>query len=116
MEWLLAIVLRPYIRRGNFSLTTSGGRTFTLGDGTGKPVAVRFTSRAAEWGLLLDPELKFGEAYMDGTLVVEEGTIADILALALSQNTDDGGRWSRILWLLRYIWRRWQQLNVRQRA
>jgi cyclopropane-fatty-acyl-phospholipid synthase len=116
MEWLLAIVLRPYIRRGNFSLTTSGGRTFTLGDGTGKPIAVRFTSRAAEWGLLLDPELKFGEAYMDGTLVVEEGTIADILALALGQNTDDGGRWSRILWLLRYVWRRCQQLNVRQRA
>ena len=43
-------------------------------------MSVRFASRRAELGLLRDPELKFGEAYMDGTLVVEQGTIADVLA------------------------------------
>jgi cyclopropane-fatty-acyl-phospholipid synthase len=116
MEWLLSFVLRPYLRRGVFRLTTYGGRTFTYGDGIGKRVAVRFTTRGAEWGILFDPELKFGEAYMDGTLVVEEGTIADVLALALGQDDDDGGRWSRVLWLLRYLKRRWQQLNIRGRA
>ena len=60
----------------------------TFGDGTGQPVSVRFASRAAEWGILLDPELKFGEAYMNGTFVVEQGSIADVLAICLGQKTE----------------------------
>ena len=48
------------------STSTSRGTVLSFGDGTGRPVSVRFTSRAAEWGILLDPELKFGESYMDG--------------------------------------------------
>jgi cyclopropane-fatty-acyl-phospholipid synthase len=103
------------LRRGIFKLTTSSGKTFTFGDGTGKPVAVRFTSRAAEWGILLDPELKFGEAYMNGTLVVEEGTIADALAIALGQGPEVP-RWMRPQWLLRYVARRFAQFNPRKRA
>ncbi len=85
MDRLLQFLLSRFIRRGTFKVTTSRGRTFTCGDATGMPVAVRFTTRAAELGIVLDPELKFGEAYMDGTLVVEQGTIADVLAIALGQ-------------------------------
>ncbi|HEY6028235.1 MAG TPA: SAM-dependent methyltransferase, partial [Pseudolabrys sp.] len=88
------------MRRGTFRLTTSRGTTFTFGDGTGKPVSVRFTTRAAEWGILLDPELKLGEAYMNGTFVVEEGTIADVLAIALGQKSELP-QWSRPQWILR---------------
>ena len=74
MDRLLQFLLRRFIQRGTFKVTTPRGRTFTCGDGTGKPVSVRFTTQAAELGILLDPELKFGEAYMDGTLVVEQGS------------------------------------------
>ncbi len=115
MDWLLQIALRPFLHRGNFRVITPAGRIFSFGDGTGKPVAVCFTSRAAQWGFLLDPELKFGEAYVDGTLVVEEGTIADVLHV-ICQNDAGAIRWGRPLWLLRYLKRRWQQLNVRRRA
>jgi cyclopropane-fatty-acyl-phospholipid synthase len=115
MDWLLKFLLRTFVRQGTFRVTTSRGTTFTFGDGTGKPVAVRFTTRAAEWGILLDPELKFGESYMDGTFVVEEGTIADVLAIALGQNTDLP-HWARPQWLLRYLNRRLQQFNPRRRA
>ena len=103
MDRLLQFLLSRFIRRGTFKVTTSRGRTFTCGDGSGKPVAVRFTTRAAELGILLDPELKFGEAYMDGTLVVEQGTIADVLAIALGQQTEVPN-WAWPQWLLRYIW------------
>ncbi len=116
MDRLLGFVLGAYIRRGNLRLITSRGRTFCFGDGTGKPVAVRFTTRAAERAVLFDPELKFGETYMDGTLVIEEGTLPDVFAVVLGQDNDDGGRWAHALWLLRYLKRRWQQLNIRTRA
>jgi cyclopropane-fatty-acyl-phospholipid synthase len=115
MDRLLYIFLRAYLRKGRFKLTTSSGKTFTLGDGTGTPVAVRFTSRAAEMALILDPELKLGECYMDGSLVVEEGTIADVLEIALGQDTELPN-WARPQWMLRYVARRLAQFNPPKRA
>src|SRR5439155_6258405 len=65
----------------------------------------------------LDPELRLGEAYMDGTLRVEEGTIADFLALVLGQSSDGmPPDWARIQWTVRYIYRRFQQFNRPTRA
>jgi len=115
MDRLLRFLLKTFVRRGTFRVTTSRGTSFTFGDGTGKPVAVRFATRGAEWGILLDPELKFGEAYMDGTFVVEQGSIADVLAIALGQHSDIP-YWARPQWLLRYLYRRLQQFNPRRRA
>ena len=115
MDWLLQALLNRYFRRGTLRVTTSRGTRLTFGDGTGRPVAVRFATRAAEWGILLDPELKLGESYMNGSLVVEEGTIADFLAIALGQNSDIP-QWARPQWLLRYLYRRLQQFNPRLRA
>jgi len=115
MDRLLQFLLKTFVRRGTFRLTTSRGTTFTFGDGTGEPVAVRFTSRAAEWGILLDPELKLGEAYMNGTFVVEQGTIADVLAIALGQNTELP-YWARPQYFIRYLARRLAQFNPRRRA
>ena len=66
---------------------------------------------------MLDPEVKLGEAYMDGTLQIEEGTIANLLALVLGQ-TPDGmpAVWARPQWFVRYLKRRLQQLNLPSRA
>ncbi|HEY1309751.1 MAG TPA: cyclopropane-fatty-acyl-phospholipid synthase family protein [Pseudolabrys sp.] len=115
MDLLLRFLLETFIRRGTFRVTTSRGTVLTFGDGTGQPVSVRFTSRAAEWAILLDPELKFGETYMNGTFVVEQGSIADVLAVMLGQSTEVP-HWAQLQWLLRFLYRRFQQFNPRQRA
>jgi cyclopropane-fatty-acyl-phospholipid synthase len=115
MDRLLRFLLKTFVRRGTFKLTTSRGTTFTFGDGTGEPVAVRFVTRAAEWGILLDPELKLGEAYMDGSFVVEQGSIADVLAICLGQNSELP-HWARPQYLVRYLARRFNQFNPRTRA
>jgi cyclopropane-fatty-acyl-phospholipid synthase len=86
MDRLLQPVLSRIIRRGTLRVTTALGKTFTVGDGTGERVSVRFTSQSVALAVLYDPDLKLGEAYMNGTLVIEEGSIADLLALALSQD------------------------------
>jgi cyclopropane-fatty-acyl-phospholipid synthase len=62
MGRLLRAAFGSLIRAGNLRVTTAGGSTFTFGDGTGARVALRFTTRAAERGVLFDPALKFGEA------------------------------------------------------
>ncbi len=115
MDRLLQFLLKTFIRRGTFRVTTSRGTVFTFGDGTGQPVSVRFATRAAEWGILLDPELKFGESYMNGTFVVEQGSIADVLAITLGQDSDVP-HWARLQGILRYLRRRLSQFNPRPRA
>ena len=83
MGRLLRAACQRLFRSGNLRVTTAVGSTFSCGDGAGTPVAIRFASRAAEWLVLFDPELRLGEAYMDGGLVVEQGSIAEFLDLAV---------------------------------
>jgi len=117
MDRLLRSIMKSLLRRGNLRVTTSRGVTFTVGDGTGPPLAIRFTSSAAERGILLDPELKVGEAYMDGGLVIEQGSLPDLLALAMSQLVGSRtARWAVPQWFARYFARRFQQLNRRERS
>jgi cyclopropane-fatty-acyl-phospholipid synthase len=114
---LLRSFLGRLIRVGNLQVTTAGGQSFAVGDGTGKPLAIRFTSAAVQRGVLLNPELRFGEAYMDGGLVIEQGSIADVLALVLGQRgADRPPIWAHIPGLVRFLYRRLTQLNVRSRA
>jgi cyclopropane-fatty-acyl-phospholipid synthase len=114
MERLLRVILQKLIRTGTLRITTAQGSAFTCGDGTGTPVAIRFITRAAERGVLVDPGLKFGEAYVDGAVVVEQGSIADVLALVLCQRGLPG--WARPQRLIRYLHRRVTQFNSRRQA
>jgi cyclopropane-fatty-acyl-phospholipid synthase len=117
MDRLLQYVLSLVIRTGTLRVTTAGGVTFTLGDATGKPLAMRFTSRRAELAVVTDPELRFGEAYMDGGFVVEQGSIADVTDLIL-RNTGRGRpvRWARAVGSLRMAVRRVFKSNTLFRA
>jgi cyclopropane-fatty-acyl-phospholipid synthase len=117
MDRLLRSAFSSIIKHGQLRLTTASGATSVLGDGTGEPIAVRFTTRAAQRAVLLDPELKLGEAYMDGTFVVEQGTIANFLDLIFKGVR----RKPRLPWTLplaaaRFLMRKVQQLNRRTRA
>ena len=116
MDRLLLIFLRRYIRRGSLKVTTANGITHIFGDGSGPPVSVRFATAAAQRAVLFDPELKLGEAYMDGTFVVEQGSIADVLAVLLRQERIGAANWAWLPRLFRHLFRRLQQYNPRARS
>jgi cyclopropane-fatty-acyl-phospholipid synthase len=117
MDRLLRWTWEKVIRVGNVRVTTARGSTFVFGDETGKPVAIRFTTQAAERGVLANPELRFGEAYMDGGLVVEQGSIADVLAVVLGQpRAERSPGWARLRSLARFCYRRLSQFNLPGRA
>jgi cyclopropane-fatty-acyl-phospholipid synthase len=116
LDRLLSIFLKRFIRQGSFTVTTAAGNTYTLGDGSGPPVAVRFTSAKAQRAVLLNPELRMGEAYMDGSFVVEQGTIADALAILLRQEHISAPKWALPSRVVRYLFRRLQQFNPRSRS
>src|SRR5262249_18543750 len=112
MDRLFRSLLGILVRRGNLRVTTASGATFRCGDGTGRPVAVRFLSRAAQGAAVLGPGLKVGEAYLGGPLSIDRGPTPDVLELVLPQ---PGGNqlpgWTRPQWVLRYLRRRFAQRN-----
>ncbi len=116
MDRLLSFFMRRFIRQGSFTVITASGKRYTFGDGSGPPVAVRFTDAAAQRSVLLDPELRLGEAYMDGRFVVEQGSIADALAILLRQEHIAAPKWALPTRLMRYLLRRVQQFNPRSRS
>ena len=115
MDHLLRSLLTKFIRRGSISFTTASGAKFTCGDGTGEPVHARFVTTEAERKILLNPELALGEAFMDGSFVVERGTIADALAILMGQ-PDALPRWAKPQWWGRYFGRHVRQFNPRGRS
>ena len=115
MDGLLRSLLTRFIRRGSMIFTTASGAKFTCGDGTGEPVHARFLTLEAEQRILLNPELALGEAYMDGSFVIQQGTIADALAILMGQ-PEALPRWAKPQWWARYLARSIKQLNLRSRA
>ena len=79
---LLTRLLDRLIRTGRLTVIDAAGRTRSFGPGGVPAVTVRLHSRLLPYRLLLSPALSLGEAYMDGTLTIEEGTLRDFLHLA----------------------------------
>src|SRR5258705_777420 len=115
MDRLLRSFLTQFIRRGSMTFTTPSGAKFTCGDGTGEPVSARFLTTDGERRVLLNPELALGELYMEGTFVVERGSIADALAILLDQ-PEILPRWAKLQWWLRYLARHARQFHPRGRS
>jgi cyclopropane-fatty-acyl-phospholipid synthase len=114
---LLQLAFRSFVHTGDFSVSTADGGSFRVGDGTGAPLAVRFMSASAELAVLLDPDLRFAELYVDGDIALEQGSLAGLLAMLLSQDRSaNPTRWAKPQWLMRYFGRRLKQFNSRIRA
>jgi cyclopropane-fatty-acyl-phospholipid synthase len=78
---LLAEVARRAIAWGRLTIIDADGRRHVAGGDDGPAVAIRLGDRRLHRRLALYPHLYFGEAYMDGTLLMEEGTLVDLLQI-----------------------------------
>jgi cyclopropane-fatty-acyl-phospholipid synthase len=82
IENVLHGILGKVIRDGSLGVIYPSGRSERYGTGAGRPVSVRITDKAALRAVVLDPGLKAAEMYMDGRLVLEQGDVYDMIALA----------------------------------
>jgi cyclopropane-fatty-acyl-phospholipid synthase len=113
----LEILLRRIVEHGNLSLVTHNGDTFKFGDGQGAPVVARLADRRLERQLALDPHLHVGEAYMDGRLIMEQGSIYDLLEVVLKNAmAHPPPKWAQTLDVARFLTRRLAQFNPAKRA
>ena len=111
---LLSNLLGNFVQNGSLRLTDAGGRVHVFGAGRpGPSVAVRLHDPRLHLGLFANPELRAGEAYMDGTLTFEDGSgVGDLMRLFSLNRTGLRGHASQRL--VRRSWRalrRWHQAN-----
>jgi len=71
---------------GSITLIRPGKAPATHGRGNGKHLTVRFADRKVAFDIVRNPRLGLGEAYMDGRVVIEDGTILDLLELITGAN------------------------------
>lgn len=115
---LLAGLLDRLIKRGCLLVVDHQGRSHRFGDPGREPdVAITLRDSAVARRLFLNPYLALGEAYMDGALTIEKGSVYDLLDL-LCSNLGTGevsalGGFRRRLGLM---FRFFQQFNPMTRA
>jgi cyclopropane-fatty-acyl-phospholipid synthase len=95
MEGVLVLLRRflsRIIRHGTLGVIDARGRKHLFGDGRPPSSTIRLHDPKLEYKLALYPSLYLGEAYMDGTLTIEEGDLRGLLELVLS-NLDRDENW-----------------------
>ena len=88
---MLDLIFKKMIRRGNLQIIDADGKLHDYGQAGSTPAAtIRLTDKYAGLKLAIQPDLYFGEAYMDGRITVERGTIHDVIEIyALNRYSGD---------------------------
>ena len=90
---LIGGLVDKLLRKGSLTLLLPGKPPRTYGPGDGNHLTVRFTDRKVAFDIMKNPRLGLGEAYMDGRLIIEDGTILDLLEMIVGSNRwEDGGK------------------------
>lgn len=78
---MLFNLLSSVVRDGRLCVIDATGTPHHFGTGHARPVTIQLTDPALHWKLGLHPGLYAGEAYMDGSLQMVEGSLYDFIDL-----------------------------------
>jgi cyclopropane-fatty-acyl-phospholipid synthase len=110
-------ILERTVETGHLRLVDAEGRAYEFGDHSSAPVVARIADKRTERQLALNAPLAIGVAYMDGRLILEQGTIYDFLELLLSNFVQQPrSRWLRGIDRLLSVTQRLQHYNPVRRA
>ena len=109
-------MLSGVIRTGRLTIIDAGGNRHVLDGGPGPSSTIRLSDPSLHWKLVLRPRLYVPEAYMDGTLTIEEGSLYDFLELLVSNDTAHPNELMRLGRAAAQLVRRMYQLNPVWRA
>ena len=80
----LARLFNKIFKKDGFILIDTDLKKYIIGSPENKkPITLRLLDKKLHYKLLFRPDLYFGEAYSDGTIKIENGTLTEFLNLAL---------------------------------
>ena len=75
--------LNNLFKYDGFILVDSNKKKFVIGKPIKEnPITIKLLDKKLNYKLLMNPDLYFGEAYTDGSLVIENGTLTEFLEIA----------------------------------
>ena len=90
---MIGRLIEKLMSKGRLTLVMPDGKRTSYGPGGGASLTVRVTHRKTLFAIARNPRLGLGEAYMDGRLIVEDGTILDLMRLVVGANRwEDKGK------------------------
>ncbi len=79
----LVSFLNSLFKKEGFVLIDANSKKYIIGNPQkNKPLTLKLLNKNLHFKLLINPDLYFGEAYMDGSLVIENGSLTDFLEIA----------------------------------
>jgi cyclopropane-fatty-acyl-phospholipid synthase len=118
MRNLIENFLSGFIKEGALEVALPSGKVMRFGEpSVANPPRIAVRDRKAQWELVRNPELAFGELYMNGRIDVVRGALDDVLMLA-SRNAmrKDSPAFMRALYKTRVALRALYQRNNLARA
>src|SRR5260370_493001 len=114
---LLSCLLERFVTIGRLRVIDAGGSLHTFDGSCGPSVTIRLHDPALHWKLVARPRLYFAEAFMDGKLTIEEGSLYDLIdLLAVNLEAMPAGLIARLLNGSVTLFRRIHPYNPLQRA
>ena len=75
--------LNSLFKKEGFVLIDANSKKYIIGNPQkNKPLTLKLLKKNLHFKLLINPDLYFGEAYMDGSLVIENGSLTEFLEIA----------------------------------
>ncbi|UZF92395.1 SAM-dependent methyltransferase [Bosea sp. NBC_00550] len=113
MHSLIARMLSRLAIEPRIDVVFPDGTLQSIGQGAAPRLRMRIVDAPTELKLALNPELALGEAVMDGRVVVEQGSLYDLLdALVAAMHKARPQGWGKVLTGLRTAVRRFHQHNT----
>ena len=76
--------LNKLIKKNGFILIDADNRKYSIGiPKKDNPITLKLLDKKLHHKLLLHPDLHFGEAYTDGSIIIENGTLTEFLEIVL---------------------------------
>ena len=80
---LLAKLLSKIFKQEGVILIDCSGQKYICGEPRKeKPITIKLLKKDLNWKLIINPDLAFPEAYMDGSLIIENSSFSEFLNLA----------------------------------
>ena len=114
----LVSFLNNLFKKDGFVLIDANSKKYIIGtpDKT-KPLTLKLLNKNLHFKLLIDPDLYFGEAYTDGSLAIENGSLTDFLELAFKNiGRNETNNYGYILNKMRGTYRYFTNFNFAKRS
>lgn len=111
---LVAKLFSKIYKKGGIVLIDSSGQKFICGNpNLNKPLTLKILKKNLNWKLLINPDLSFPEAYMNGYIKFENGSLLDFLNLTFENlGRDDINKSGYFIRKVLHGWRFFTNYNL----